>query len=179
MARDSNLFQDAWTGWKNFVREIVGGRRLPKVTGTRGPDLKPMAKRPNRVQLKRDLTVIRRPQAKRTKSATKAEEMPLLEREPAEDVPKLAVDPPKPFKLKEEFLETPPERVSRLEKEQKKKTVTEEGGRLAASAAYYPSTAAPSLLECWYSEGEGTAPKLPAGWGVTQVGRAFRSAPPV
>ena len=114
----TNVFQDAWSGWVNFVRDITGGARLPK---TSGGDLKPVGKLPNRAQLKRDPNVLRRPRLKRAKSVTKEEEAPLLRREPVEDVPKLKVDPPKPFKLKEEFLETPPERVSRVEKEQKKK----------------------------------------------------------
>ena len=121
MSRDTNLFQDAWTGWVSFVREIVGRPSRLKTTRPGGGDLKPIGKLPIKAPLKRDLTVIRRPQPKRAKSVTTRLEAPLLRREPAEDVPQLKVDPPKPFKLKEEFLETPPERVSRLEKEQKKK----------------------------------------------------------
>ena len=117
MSQKTNVFQDAWSGWVNFVRDLTGGARLPK---TSGGDLKPVGKLPNRAQLKRDPNVLRRPRLKRAKSVTKEEEAPLLRREPVEDVPKLKVDPPKPFKLKEEFLETPPERVSRLDKEQKK-----------------------------------------------------------
>ena len=179
MTRDTNLFQDAWTGWVSFVREIGGRPSRLKTTRLGGADLKPVGKLPIKVPLKRDLAVIRRPQPKRAKSVTKRLEAPLLRREPAEDVPKLKVDPPKPFKLAEEFLETPPERVSRLEKRAKKKAAPEEGGGLAASAAYYPATAAPALLECWYTEGEGASPKLPPGWGVTQVGRAFRRVSPV
>ena len=120
MTRDTNLFQDAWTGWVSFVREIVGRPSRQKTTRLGRADLKPAGKLPIKVPLKRDLAVIRRPQPKRAKSVTKRLEAPLLRREPAEDVPQLKVDPPKPFKLKEEFLETPPERVSRLEKEQKK-----------------------------------------------------------
>ena len=117
MSRDTSLFQDAWSGWKNFVREVVG--RPPK-KGRVMSDLKVRPKRPNKTPLKRDLTKLRRPRLKRTKLPIK-EEKTLLKREEPEDVPKLAVDPPKPFKISEEFLETPPERLSRVEKEQLKK----------------------------------------------------------
>ena len=82
MPQKTNVFQDVWAGWTNLVREIVGGARLPKMTAVRGADLKKIGKRPNRAQLKRDLSVIRRPQPKRAESATKAEEAPLLRREP-------------------------------------------------------------------------------------------------
>ena len=115
-ATGTNVLQDVWAGWLNFVREVTGA----KSGGLKTPDLKTRPKRPNKVHLKRDLTVERRPQPKRTELVSMKKERALLKREPAEDVPKLAVDPPKPFKLAEEFLETPPERVSRLEKEQKK-----------------------------------------------------------
>ena len=114
MAKNTNVLQDAWAGWLNFVREVTGS-----TGGRKSAGLKTRPKRPNKAQLKRNLKTHRRPQPKRVKSANN-EEAELLEREPAEDEPKLAVDPPKPFMLDKEFLETPPERVSRLEKAQKK-----------------------------------------------------------
>ena len=115
----TSVFTDAWAGWTNLVRELVG--RRPLQIRVSPPDLKTVRKPPNRATLKRDLTVIRRPQPKRTKADIK-EEAALLKREPPEDIPKLQVDPPKPFLLQEEFLETPPERVSRIEKAQKKRS---------------------------------------------------------
>ena len=120
MGKNTNVFQDAWSGWTDFVREIVGGARLRTTRPGTTSGLKTRPKRPNKAPLKRDLTVERRPQPKRTELPNKVEAA-LLKREPTEDVPKLAVDPPKPFLLDKEFLETPPERVSRVEKEQKKK----------------------------------------------------------
>ena len=65
MSRDTNVLQDAWAGWLNFVREVVGTKRVRSQT----QGLKRKVKPPNRAQLKRDLNVIRRPQPKRTKSA--------------------------------------------------------------------------------------------------------------
>ena len=114
-ATGTNVLQDVWAGWLNFVREVTGTPGGGLKTG----GLKTRPKRPIKTPLKRDLKILRRPQPKRGKSANR--EAALLEREPAEDVPKLAVDPPKPFMLDKEFLETPPERVSRLEKTQKKR----------------------------------------------------------
>ena len=173
MSKSTNLFQDAWAGWTDFVREIVGRAKPPFRGRGRTPDLKTKVKPPNRAQLKRDLNVVRRPQPKPGQLATSArEEATKLKREPLEDVPEIRVDPPKPFKLKEEFLETPPERVSRLEKEQKKKASEEEGGGLVTAAAYYQSAASPTVLERWYAESAGTPPELLDGWGHAQVGGA-------
>ena len=166
---DSTIFQDAWSGWKNFGREVVVHKKAP------GPDLKVRPKRPNKVPLKRDLKKVRRPQPKRTKPAIR-EEKRLLRREEPEDVPKLAVDPPKPFKLAEEFLETPPERLSRVEKEQlaKKKPL-----RKKVAAWLQESQTAPTLFEGWYGHEPGLAPTLFDGGGVARGGRAFRRAPAV
>ena len=83
-ATGTNGLQDAWAGWLNFVREVTGA----KSGGLKTPDLKTRPKRPNKVPLKRDVKVLRRPQPKRRKSVIR--EMEGLKREPVEDVPKLA-----------------------------------------------------------------------------------------
>ena len=115
----TSVFQDVWSGWTNLVRELVG--RKPQAQ--KRPDLKDSVKPPNRVALKRDLKEVRRPRLRRSKT-TIIEPKPDsvgMKREPVEDTPKLQVDPPKPFLLKKELLETPSERVRRIEMGQKKK----------------------------------------------------------
>ena len=172
----TSVFQDVWSGWTNLVRELVGRKPTKQKTS----DLKGPPKPRNRVALKRDMKEIRRPRAKRTNPAT-IEPKPDsrgLKREPVEDEPKLQVDPPKPFLIKKELLETPSERVRRIELGQKKKGKNEgEGGPLVTTAGYYSTQATPTLYEAWYEQDSGASRKLPPGWGLTQVGRAFRVPP--
>ena len=111
MTKDTNLFQDAWSGWVNFVREVTS-------FGPPKKGLKPKLKPRIMVPLKRDLKKLRRPQPeapKRTKVEIK-EEKKKLKREAIEEVPELKVDPPKPFLIDPKHLETPEERKIRIEK---------------------------------------------------------------
>ncbi len=164
----TSVFQDVWSGWTNLVRELVGRKPTKQKTS----DLKGPPKPRNRVALKRDMKEIRRPRAKRTNPAT-IEPKPDsrgLKREPVEDEPKLQVDPPKPFLIKKELLETPSERVRRIELGQKKK---EKMRGKVARWLQPPAITRPRRHLLFIS-----APrKLPPGWGLTQVGRAFRVPP--
>ena len=115
--KTTSVFQDAWSGWSSFVREVTSGVFFGAPPA---PRLKKPAKRPTKDPLKETRTKLHRPLPKRTKAETKAEKT-LMKREVPEDVPKLQVDPPKPFKLAAEFLETPVERAKRITKKQMKK----------------------------------------------------------
>ena len=111
MTKDTNLFQDAWAGWVNFVREVTS-------FGPPKKSLKPKLKPRIMVPLKRDLKKLRRPQPeapKRTKVEIRKEKTK-LKREAIEEVPELKVDPPKPFLIDPKHLETPEERKIRIEK---------------------------------------------------------------
>ena len=109
MSKNTNLFQDAWAGWSNLVRELTG-------YGSKKRDLKPDTKPRNMVPLKRNIQNLRRPLPKapnRTKVEIKQEKAK-LKREPIESVPEMQVDPPKPFLIDEKHLETPQERNIRI-----------------------------------------------------------------
>ena len=127
MGAQTNLLQDIWAGWKGFVGDIVGIRTTRQ----------PQKQRPkSMVKLKRDLSLLKRPVRKRTKSGIKKEytsdflkkstAAPVKQYEPDEDekmgevpatqVMKERVDPKKPFLLDKEFLETPAQRKEAIEK---------------------------------------------------------------
>mgnify|MGYP000692856846 CR=1 FL=1 len=84
MTKDTNLFQDAWAGWVNFVREVTS-------FGPPKKGLKPKLKPRIMVPLKRDLKKLRRPQPeapKRTKVEIRKEKTK-LKREAVQQVPEL------------------------------------------------------------------------------------------
>ena len=111
MTNETNLFQDAWAGWVNLVREITGSGRQTR-------DLKTRAKFPIKVPLKRDLKKLRRPRLqapKRTNIQIK-EEKAKLRRDPSETEVAELVDPPQPYLIEPKHLETPEERKLRIEK---------------------------------------------------------------
>jgi len=136
----------AWRAWQKWVRNVVSHipgtdqtqtlprpqllspERVPlkRVKTAPGEDLKAATKPVNRAELRRDLTRLRRPRPKFEK---------LREREQLKRInPKLTnlkvppktyeeklvrrVDPPKPFDIDEQYLETPKERKGRMEREE-------------------------------------------------------------
>ena len=146
MTKDTNLFQDAWSGWVNFVREVTS-------FGPPKKSLKPKLKPRIMVPLKRDLKKLRRPQPeapKRTKVEIRKEKTK-LKREAVQQVPELKVDPPKPFLIDPKHLETPEERKIRIEK---KKFVL----RAKTLMFYYKSPPEIVVCESWFPESEGSPP---------------------
>ena len=113
----TNVFQDLWSGWKSFVGEVVGTFR----PGTRhSPDLKGVAKPSNKKRFKQELKQLKDP-PRRTKRAIKEEREKLEEKQAEVPPDEWQVDPQQPFKIREEFLETPKERTKRIEKKRSAK----------------------------------------------------------
>ena len=137
---DGNFLQRGLQGWTDWVREVVsfGQFGLKKRAGKQEPQraaakkgLKTSLKPANKVKLRRDLDEHRRPvprgervqemvQLKRTKPIIKD-----LKKEPVTAEEKLVrrVDPPRPFDIDEQYLETPKERRDRMERQPKKKVL--------------------------------------------------------
>ena len=125
-------------GWTEWVRAVVGvgwkktapagptppPRKRPRLP----PDLKTNLKPANKPKLRRNLMLLRRPKLK----AEEGYEMVQLKRTNTniEDIrkkPKTVeealvryVDPPRPFDIDEQYLETPSERKDRVERFKKK-----------------------------------------------------------
>ena len=132
-----NVLQRGAQGWTDWVRAIVSfgqaeikkPARLAQRKRKSTPDLKTSLKPSNKAKLRRDLSVIRRPkpkeeagyemvQLKRTKQVIKD-----LKKVPKNLEEKLLrrVDPPRPFDIDEQYLETPTERKDRVGRFKKKK----------------------------------------------------------
>ena len=131
-------------GWTEWVRAVVGvGWKKTAATAPAGPtppprkrprlppDLKTNLKPANKPKLRRNLMLLRRPKLK----AEEGYEMVQLKRTnpKIEDIrkkPKTVeealvrkVNPPRPFDIDEQYLETPSERKDRVERFKKKKPV--------------------------------------------------------
>ena len=133
----TDILDRAWIGWREWVRAVTtfGGAapavQVQKSAGKRptATYLKPDLKHANRVKLKRDLDLHRRPRVKGEKTV----EMKQLRRTKVEITdpkkpPKTVeekllrkVDPVRPFDIDEQYLETPAEREDRVMKAEKKK----------------------------------------------------------
>ena len=132
-----NVLQRGAQGWTDWVRAIVSfgqaeikkPARLAQRKRKSTPDLKTSLKPSNKAKLRRDLSVIRRPkpkeeagyemvQLKRTKPVIK--DLKKVPKNPEEKLLR-RVDPPRPFDIDEQYLETPTERKDRVERFKKKK----------------------------------------------------------
>ena len=130
-----NIFQRGVQGWTDWVREVVSfgqagvrGSEVKRVKKPKLPDLKTNLKPANKPKLRRNLLLIRRPQPKEEAGY----EMVQMKREnpKIEDIrkkPKTVeealvrkVNPPRPFDIDEQYLETPGERKDRVERFKKK-----------------------------------------------------------
>ncbi len=133
---DGNFLQRGLQGWTDWVREVVSfgqyGRSAQSkkaAKAVRRPEsakgLKTSLKPANKVKLRRDLNEHRRPvskgekkqevsQLKRTNPVIKD-----LKKQPVTAEEKLVrrVDPPRPFDIDEQYLETPKERKDRMERQ--------------------------------------------------------------
>ena len=116
MTKGSNIVSDAWHGWVDFWKEIAGykgTRNEYSTTQTRKVQKPKIAKIPaSAVKIPK-----REPQPPRRieKPTTKADQAKI------EEVEK-SLDPPAPFpKLQEEHVETPAERMIRLQKREERK----------------------------------------------------------
>ena len=135
-----NFLQRGVQGWTDWVREIVSfgqygrtpqAKTVGRIRPAASPGLKTSLKPSNKAQLRRDLKEHRRPAPKEEK----AQEMVQLRRrnpvikdfkkKPVTAEEKLVrrVDPPRPFDIDEEYLETPKERRDRVERIPKKKAL--------------------------------------------------------
>ena len=138
----------AWQTWvRNVVSNIPGSNELkqlkPRVQKTfemtertepvrkklpppAGEDLKTVAQPGNKARLKRDLTRLRRPRPKFEKVREREQlkrinpKLTNLKVPPKTYEEKLVrrVDPPRPFDIDEQYLETPKERKGRMEREE-------------------------------------------------------------
>ena len=95
----TDVFTDLWTGWTNFVKEALGRPRNTNIKKVK--QIKPPKKQEP---------------PKRVPERAKPENM----REPTPEDPVIA--PVKPFKIQEDYLETPKERADRIARVEQKKT---------------------------------------------------------
>ena len=108
--KQGHIFGDLWDGWISFVRELVG----------QTPDAPNQRNKKSEKKIEKAMKVVTtqkphpQPQPQPQKPL-KQEEKELIG----------AVDPPKPFQLDENYLETPKERLARLERQQTKKKRTD------------------------------------------------------
>ena len=153
-----NFLERGAQGWTDWVREIVSfgqyglsaqSKKQPVRPKTAVPSggLKTSLKPANKVKLMRDLDEHRRPVPK----GEEKQEMVKLRRtnpvikdykkKPVTAEEKLVrrVDPPRPFDIDEEYLETPKERKERMERQPKKKPPTHSPSPLCQNygAIYY------------------------------------------
>ena len=137
----------AWQTWvRNVVSNIPGSNELKqlktktfemtktfeipaetkKLPPTAGEDLKTVAQPENKARLRRDLTRLRRPRPKFEKVREREQlkrikpKLTNLKVPPKTYEEKLVrrVDPPRPFDIDEQYLETPKERKGRMEREE-------------------------------------------------------------
>ncbi len=113
----SNLFTDIWGGWVGFWKEFAGSP--PKTVATRNAQLaKPRTTKPVLPPPQKTVMVPKPPQ-KAAKAATRALKKRMKIERPVEVLER--VDPPAPFP--EQHIETPKERLARLERmDRQKKT---------------------------------------------------------
>ena len=163
-----NFLERGVQGWTDWVREIVsfgqyGRSAQSKKQPVRPPSggLKTSLKPSNKVKLSRDLDEHRRPvpkgeekqemvQLRRTKPVIKD-----YKKKPKTAEEKLVrrVDPPRPFDIDEEYLETPKERKDRMERQPKKKSP-----QPIFPAPHVQIEAPFIILESWHAESLGRPP---------------------
>ena len=163
-----NVLQRGAQGWTDWVRAIVSfgqaeikkPARLAQRKRKSTPDLKTSLKPSNKAKLRRDLSLLRRPkpkeeagyemvQLKRTKQVIK--DLKKVPKNPEEKLLR-RVDPPRPFDIDEQYLETPSERKDRVERFKKKAC---EPVRPAPDVSIEASFI---ILEPWHPESAGRPP---------------------